>query len=74
MKYTKIDFKVNSEVKPPMFMGSQLRGAFGYALKKVVCVNPSYECENCFAKDTCLYHEFFVLQNNYHKHWGGNIN
>ncbi|MGP2657772.1 CRISPR system precrRNA processing endoribonuclease RAMP protein Cas6 [Malaciobacter sp. WC5094] len=68
MRYSKIDFKINSKIKPPMFMGSQLRGAFGYALKKVVCVNPSYECENCFAKDTCLYHEFFVLQNNYHKY------
>lgn len=35
MKYTKITVKINSADKPPYFMGSQLRGAFGYALKRV---------------------------------------
>lgn len=35
MKYTKITIKINSDDKPPYFMGSQLRGAFGYALKNI---------------------------------------
>jgi len=47
-------------------MGSALRGAFGYALKKVVCINPSYKCEGCFAKEPCLYYEFYEKQNSYH--------
>ena len=36
MKYTKITIKINSTDKPLYFIGSQLRGAFGYALKKIV--------------------------------------
>ena len=36
MKYTKLTIKIKSNDKPPYFIGSQLRGAFGYALKKVV--------------------------------------
>ncbi|WP_418179165.1 CRISPR system precrRNA processing endoribonuclease RAMP protein Cas6 [Aliarcobacter lanthieri] len=35
MKYTKLTIKINSSDKPPYFMGSQLRGAFGYALKNI---------------------------------------
>lgn len=35
MKYTKINVKIHTKDKPPYFMGSQLRGAFGYALKNV---------------------------------------
>ena len=35
MKYTKISIIIKSEQKPPYFIGSQLRGALGYALKKV---------------------------------------
>jgi CRISPR-associated endoribonuclease Cas6 len=36
MKYTKLTIKINSTNKPPYFVGSQLRGAFGYALKNVI--------------------------------------
>ena len=66
MKYHYIEVKVNSKDKPPFFTGSMLRGAFGYALKKVTCINPSYKCEGCFAKDNCLYYSFYEKQNNYH--------
>ena len=57
-----------SEQNPPFFMGSALRGAFGYALKKVVCINPSYECKGCFASTTCLYHDFYETHNSYHSY------
>ncbi|XPV70422.1 MAG: CRISPR system precrRNA processing endoribonuclease RAMP protein Cas6 [Halarcobacter sp.] len=67
MKYYKIDIKIYEEYMPPYFTGSQLRGALGYALKKVVCINPTYECENCFAKDNCLFYTFY-LEDNYHKY------
>lgn len=36
MKYTKLTIKINSTDKPFYFIGSQLRGAFGYALKNIV--------------------------------------
>ncbi len=49
-------------------MGSALRGAFGYALKKVVCINPSYQCQGCFAQQNCLYYDFYEAQNSYHSY------
>ena len=66
MKYTKIDIEIETPHKAPYFLGSALRGAFGYALKKVVCINPSYKCEGCFASSSCLYYEFYEAQNSYH--------
>ncbi len=66
MKYHKIEVKIDSKLKPPYFTGSMLRGTFGYALKKVTCINPSYNCEGCFAKDNCLYYDFFEKQNSFH--------
>jgi len=62
MKYTKISILL-AEAKPPYFIGSQIRGAFGYALKKVTCINPSYKCDECFAKNNCLYWEFYEQKN-----------
>ena len=66
MKYHKIEVKIDSKLKPPYFIGSMLRGTFGYALKRVTCINPSYNCEGCFAKDNCLYYDFFEKQNSFH--------
>ncbi len=69
IKYIKITttLKQNSK-KPPQFIGSTLRGAFGYSLKKTTCINPSYECQGCFAKDNCLYHDFYEQKNKTHKY------
>jgi len=64
MQYVKISYII--KLKPPYFIGSQLRGALGYALKKVVCINPSYQCNECFAKEDCLYYEFYESKS-YHK-------
>lgn len=68
MKYTKISIIFKSEEKPPYFIGSQIRGAFGYSLKKVTCINPNYTCEGCFATQNCLYHQFYEEKNSYHKY------
>ncbi len=40
----------------------------GYALKKVTCINPSYNCEGCFASSSCLYHKFYEATNSFHKY------
>ncbi len=66
MRFTKVSIIVHD--KPPYFMGSQLRGALGYALKKVTCINPSYTCEGCFATSNCLYHQFYEEKNTFHKY------
>lgn len=66
MRYSKIT--IIFEFKPPYFIGSQLRGAFGYSLKKVTCINPAYMCEGCFAANNCLYYEFYEAKNRVHKY------
>jgi CRISPR-associated endoribonuclease Cas6 len=66
MIYTKITIKIDA--KPPYFIGSQIRGALGYALKKVTCINPTFKCEGCFASTDCLYYKFYEEKNNFHKY------
>ena len=67
IEFIKIDVFVKDSITPPPFLGSTIRGAFGVALKKVVCINPSYKCENCFAVDNCLYYDFFEKKGVFHK-------
>jgi CRISPR-associated endoribonuclease Cas6 len=69
MRYTKVGFKsLDCDTPLSFFMGSALRGAFGYSLKKVVCINPSFACENCFARDNCLFFDFYEKKDSYHKY------
>jgi CRISPR-associated endoribonuclease Cas6 len=68
LNYTKISVIIKPKEKLPYFIGSQIRGAFGYALKKTVCINPSFECNGCFAKNNCVYHDFYEAKNEYHKY------
>ena len=68
MRYHHIAIKLSSKYSPPYFIGSQLRGAFGHALKKVTCINPSYQCTNCFGAKSCLYHSFYEQENIQHKY------
>jgi len=63
MYYHHIKVTINTPEKAPYFKGSMLRGAMGYALKKVVCINPSYQCEGCFAQENCLYYTFYEAKN-----------
>ena len=68
MKYHKIKVTIDTPLKPSYFTGSMLRGAMGYALKKVTCINPSYNCKGCFAQDSCLYYSFYEAQNSFHNY------
>jgi len=65
MYFDYIRVKVNSPVKPSFFMGSTLRGTFGYLLKEDVCIAPSYECKGCSYQDECLYYEFYEAETLY---------
>ncbi|CAA6826695.1 MAG: CRISPR repeat RNA endoribonuclease Cas6 [uncultured Sulfurovum sp.] len=68
MNHHHVSVTINSSKKPSYFTGSMLRGAMGYALKKVTCINPSYECKGCFAQSSCLYYNFYEQQNNFHNY------
>ena len=69
IKYFKIEVSLKqNSIKPLPFIGSTLRGAFGMSLKKVVCINPSFTCEGCFAKDNCLFYDFFEQKNRAHQY------
>jgi len=39
----------------PAFSGSTLRGAFGFALKRAVCVMDHRDCARCLLADRCIY-------------------
>lgn len=68
MKYHNINVSINSKYEPSYFSGSMIRGAFGYALKKVTCINPSYKCEGCFSEKDCLYYSFYEKKNSFHNY------
>jgi CRISPR-associated endoribonuclease Cas6 len=59
IEYSKITLKSDYILDNYNFLGSTIRGVFGIGLKKIVCINPSKICEGCFAKDSCLYYDFF---------------
>ncbi len=65
MQYHQIKIKTNSNERPSFFIGSTLRGAFGHALKETTCINPTYKCKGCFAKDDCLYYAFYEESQGY---------
>jgi len=68
MKYHYIKVQIITDKIPHYFIGSMIRGAMGYALKKVTCINPSYKCEGCFASSGCLYHKFYEEKNSLHQY------
>lgn len=63
MKFSVISVIFKPKESPPYFIGSQIRGALGYALKKVTCINPSFECNGCFAISNCVYYDFYEKKN-----------
>ena len=68
MRYHHIQVKINTNHQPSYFIGSMIRGAMGYALKKVTCINPSYKCNGCFAQTSCLYYQFYEKPNSFHNY------
>jgi hypothetical protein len=46
-------------IRLPTYKGSTLRGGFGHAFKKVVCVNKDRVCESCLLKGKCVYSYIF---------------
>ena len=65
MTYIKQTYNIK-ENKPHDFIGSKVRGAFGYALKEEVCINPTTVCKGCFSAKECIFHSFYEAQNMTH--------
>lgn len=59
MKYYRIDVITNSKEKPSFFIGSALRGAFGYTLEEVACKSTPCKCVEKPANDRCLYYHLY---------------
>ncbi len=57
LKYASIDveFMAIERLNLPFYKGSTLRGAFGWAFKKAVCVTREYNCGACPIYDKCVY-------------------
>lgn len=66
IEWIKMDCDIEGDYQPPFFVGSMLRGVIGNALKRVVCINPGYKCEGCFALQDCLYYQFYEEKNIFH--------
>lgn len=68
MNYVEISVLTKSDAKVPYFIGSKIRGIFGYFLKNVTCRNPKYLCEDCFASELCLFYQFYEKKNTFHNY------
>lgn len=66
LHFCKISVLTRDEIKPPFFIGSQIRGALGYALKSIVCVKDNTKCEECDIAKSCVFFDFYGAQNVYH--------
>ncbi|MFH1749156.1 MAG: CRISPR system precrRNA processing endoribonuclease RAMP protein Cas6 [Planctomycetota bacterium] len=61
LKYTDLNFRVRfeEEGRLPAYRGTTLRGAFGYALKRTVCVVKHRQCEVCLLRSHCAFPQLF---------------
>ena len=67
LNWLKIDCTLEkNSYKPSFFIGSLIRGVLGHSLKSVICINPIYKCDGCFAYSDCLYYKFYEEENVFH--------
>ena len=62
-----------SEARLPEYLGSALRGAFGWALKKSSCALRNQECATCILRQRCAYAWVFETER-YTDSADGNVN
>ena len=60
-RFAKFRFSLKSQglILLPPYKGSALRGGFGHAFKKVVCVSRERICASCLLKEKCVYSYVF---------------
>lgn len=55
----RLHFTALTDVSLPAYAGSAWRGAFGHALKKLVCITRQPTCPNCLLYRSCVYPYLF---------------
>ena len=63
-----------SEARLPDYLGSTLRGAFGWALKRCSCMLKRQQCPTCVLNNTCAYSVLFATELYVGKQHDGAIN
>ncbi len=48
-------WRAQEDARLPRFKGSTVRGALGWAFKRVVCIRPDGQCERCVVQQSCHY-------------------
>lgn len=56
----RFDLEVETPLRLPDYAGSALRGAFGHALKRIVCVTRERDCKACMLYHNCAYPAVFA--------------
>ena len=57
--YMRLHFKARGHLRLPPYKGSTIRGAFGVAFKRAVCIVQHGECERCLVRTQCVYPYIF---------------
>jgi hypothetical protein len=56
----RVTLRAQRDATLPAYKGSMLRGAFGHALRKVVCMMPPEQpCESCLLRPVCYFTKLF---------------
>ena len=58
----RFDFRVTERIFLPEYAGSAIRGAFGWALRRIACMTHMKECRKCPLWKTCPYALFLESQ------------
>lgn len=59
LKEFRFIIRASERISLPEFCGSALRGAFGHAFRRRVCIFQDGACGNCLLKQTCAYSYIF---------------
>ena len=59
LKEFRFSIQAAEPVSLPEFFGSALRGAFGHAFRRRVCIFSDAPCETCLLRHTCAYSYIF---------------
>lgn len=59
--FARFSFTIRAKtcIRLPVYKGGTLRGAFGYALKRIVCVHKRAVCDDCILEKQCVYGYIF---------------
>lgn len=52
-------FRAQEDFPVPAYLGAMLRGAFGYAFRREVCLTRKESCEGCILRQDCTYSRIF---------------